>query len=142
MKIHDRPSRRRQGGFSVIEGLVSILIFSLGILALVGLQANAVKMSSGAKYRSDASLLASALIGQMWVTDRTATTLQNNFNTGAPAYTTWLADVQSALPTTAASAPTVAVSASGVVTVNIYWKAPSESASAPAHQYTTIAQVR
>jgi len=137
----NHPSRA-QAGFSLIEGLVSILIFSLGILALVGLQANSMQMSSGAKYRSDASLLASALIGQMWVTDRTSTTLQNNFNTGGPAYAAWLSDVQATLPVPAGNAPTVAVSASGVVTVNIFWKAPSEQASAPAHQYTAIAQVR
>jgi type IV pilus assembly protein PilV len=142
MTSHRPPRRATQGGFSLIEGLVSILIFSLGILALVGLQANSMQMSSSAKYRSDASLLANALIGQMWVTDRTVTTLQNNFNTGQPNYATWLSDVQATLPVSAASAPTVAVSASGVVTVNIYWKAPNEQVSAPAHQYTAIAQVK
>ena len=142
MMTSHRPPRRLQGGFSLIEGLVSILIFSLGILALVGLQSNSMQLSSAAKYRSDASLLANALIGQMWVTDRTSTTLQANFNTGGASYATWLADVQATLPASAASAPTVDVSASGVVTVNIYWKAPNEQASAPAHQYTAIAQVK
>jgi len=133
---------RTQGGFSLIEGLVSILIFSLGVLALVSLQATSARQSSNAKYRSDASLLASELLGQMWVTDRTAATLQNSFNTGGAGYTTWLADVQAALPTAAASAPTVTVAANGQVTVNIYWKAPNEQASAPAHQFTALAQIK
>jgi len=137
-----RSPRRAQSGFSLIEGLVSILIFSLGILALVGLQVNSMQQSNGAKYRSDASMLVNGLIGQMWVTDRTSTTLQTNFNTGGAGYTAWLADVQAALPGSAASAPTVVVSASGLVTVNIYWKAPNEQPSAPAHQYTAIAQVK
>jgi len=135
-------SRRAQGGFSLIEGLVSILIFSLGVLALVSLQATSVRQSANAKYRSDASLLTNQLIGTMWVTDRTATTLQNSFNTGGAGYTTWLADVQAALPGSAASAPTVTVSNSGVVTVNIYWKAPNEQPAAPVHQFTAIAQVQ
>jgi type IV pilus assembly protein PilV len=136
------PKHRTQGGFSLIEGLVSILIFSLGVMSLVSLQATSVRQSGNAKYRSDASLLANQLIGQMWVTDRTSTTLQNNFNTGGTAYTAWLADVQAALPGSAASAPTVAVTTAGQVTVDIYWKAPNEDAAAPAHRFTAIAQVK
>jgi len=133
--------RRTQGGFSLIEGLVSILIFSLGVMSLVSLQATSVRQSSNAKYRSDASLLANQLIGQMWVTDRTTATLQN-FSTGGSTYATWLSDVQATLPVSAASAPTVAVTAAGQVTVDIYWKAPNEEAAAPAHRFTSIAQVK
>ena len=132
----------RQGGFSLIEGLVAILIFSFGILALVSMQATSIQQSSGAKYRSEASLLANDLIGQMWVSDRTAATLQTNFNTGGAGYNAWLANVQATLPTAAASAPTVAVSATGVATINLFWKAPNEEPAAPAHRYTTVAQIR
>lgn len=134
--------RSRQGGFSLIEGLVAILIFSLGILALVSMQVTSIQQSSGAKYRSEASLLANQLIGQMWITDRTAATLQANFNTGGASYATWLADVQATLPTAAASAPTVSVSGAGVATINLFWKAPNEESSAPAHRYTTVAQIK
>lgn len=132
----------RQGGFSLIEGLVAILIFSFGILALVSMQATSIQQSSGAKYRSEASLLANDLIGQMWVSDRTAATLQTNFNTGGAGYNAWLANVQATLPTAAASAPTVAVSATGVATIDLFWKAPNEEPAAPAHRYTTVAQIR
>ncbi len=134
--------RRTQCGFSLIEGLVSILIFSLGVMALVSLQATSIRQSSNAKYRSDASLLANELIGQMWVTDRTPATLQTSFNTGGAGYAAWLANVQAALPVSAASAPSVAVTANGQVTVNIYWKAPNEQPSTPVHQFTTIAQIK
>ena len=64
----------------LIESLLAILIFSLGILALVGLQAAAVKQSADAKYRTEAALLANEIIGQMWVSDRTTAVLQGNFN--------------------------------------------------------------
>lgn len=137
------PTRQfRQGGFTLIEGLVSILIFSFGVLALVRMQASAIQQSSDARYRSEASLLANHLIGQMWVTDRTATTLQTSFNTGGDAYATWLANVEATLPTAAATAPTVSVSAQGVATINLFWKAPYEEPSAPAHRYTIVAQIR
>ena len=33
-----RPSRRLEGGFTLIEALVTILIVSLGLLGLAGLQ--------------------------------------------------------------------------------------------------------
>ena len=132
----------RQGGFSLIEGLVAMLIFSFGILALVSMQASSIQQSTGARYRSEASLLANDLIGQMWVSDRTAATLQTNFTTGGDAYATWLANVQATLPTAAASAPTVSVSAEGVATINLFWKAPNEEPAAPAHRYTIVAQIR
>lgn len=57
---------RHQSGVLLIEALIGMLIFSVGILALVGLQAVALKATDDARYRADASYLANALIGQMW----------------------------------------------------------------------------
>lgn len=138
-----RSPSRRQAGFSLIEALVSILIFSIGILALVGMQVTAVRQSANAKYRSEASLLANQLIGQMWVTDRLASTLQTSFNTGNAGYTAWATTVQNTLPnSTGSNAPTVAVASDGTVTVNLFWKAPNEQPSDPVHQYTAIARIQ
>lgn len=53
---------RQQSGVILLEALLAILIFSLGILALVGLQAAAVKQSADAKYRTEAALLANEVI--------------------------------------------------------------------------------
>lgn len=64
---------------SLIEVLVSVLIFSVGLLGIVGMQAAAAKASTNAKYRSDAALLANEIIGKMWVSDRTQATLQAAF---------------------------------------------------------------
>lgn len=60
------PTKITQHGSMMLEALISILIFSIGILAIIGLQAASIKMSSDAKYRSDASFLASQLVAQMW----------------------------------------------------------------------------
>jgi type IV pilus assembly protein PilV len=121
---------------------VAILIFSIGVLALIALQVTSVRQSSNAKYRSDAALLVNRLIGEMWVSDRQTTTLQTNFNTGGAQYATWAAAVQAQLPAGAASAPTVVVAADGQVTVNVFWKAPNEQPSDPQHSYTTVARIR
>jgi len=134
--------RSSQAGFSLIEALVAIVIFSIGVLALIALQVTSVRQASNAKYRSDAALLANQLIGQMWVSDRTTTTLQTNFNTGGTLYTPWATTVQAQLPGAAASAPTVVVGADGQVTVNLFWKAPNEQGTDPEHRYTAVARIQ
>ena len=131
----------------LIESLLAILIFSLGILALVGLQAAAVKQSADAKYRTEAALLANEVIGQMWVSDRTTAALQANFNSpGGGQYNNWFANrVRTVLPGVAANsptAPTIAVDANGIATVTVFWNAPNEPAGAPIHQYIANAQIR
>lgn len=53
-------------GAALIEALVGILIFSIGILGLVGLQATMTRAQGAAKYRADAAYLSSEIIGAMW----------------------------------------------------------------------------
>jgi type IV pilus assembly protein PilV len=134
--------------------LISILIFSLGILAIVGLQAAAIKNAGDAKYRTDASLLASKLIAEMWASDRTQATLKTNYQTGGTSYNAWYASdmcpasapalpgvcgVAANQPLIAISAVTVTSSPSNIVTVTLFWSAPAEPAQA--HKYITVAQI-
>ncbi len=58
---------RPQCGSALLEALIAILIFSMGIIALMGLQAASIKNSIDAKYRADAAYLTNQIIGQMWV---------------------------------------------------------------------------
>lgn len=141
-----------QRGAILLEALIAILIFSFGILAIVGLQAGAIKLSSDAKYRSDASLLANQIIGQMWVSDRTSATLQSTFQgsggSGGPAYNAWATAVAAALPGVAgvvANQPTISVVSqntttipSSLVTVTVYWQIPSDPTR---HKAIVIAQI-
>lgn len=135
-------SLKTQSGMLLLEGLIAILIFTIGVLGIVGLQAAAVKQVTNAKYRTDASMLANQLLGTMWVSDRTTATLQTNFNTGGAAYNTWLNKVSATLPGAATYPPTVAISNQGVTTVTIRWLAPSEAANATPHQHVVIAQIQ
>ena len=57
MKATNNPLATGQSGVMLLEALIAILIFSLGILSLVALQATAVQLTSDAKYRTDATLL-------------------------------------------------------------------------------------
>lgn len=132
----------KQNGSVVLEALISILIFSIGILAIVGLQAASIKNVASAKYRTDASLLANQVIGQMWVSDKTNAALVNNFSSPAGAnYVAWANIVEQRLPGVSgvpANAPTIAIDANNNATVTLFWQAPDETV---AHNYTAIAVV-
>ena len=113
-----------QKGVVLLEALIAMLIFSMGILALVGLQAAMVKNTSDNKYRADASFLAQERIGRMWA---------NPNNLGSFSCTdiaSACADVSNILPN---GTRTVTVAARGLVTVNIAWRLPGSDA----HSFTT-----
>jgi type IV pilus assembly protein PilV len=149
--------RKLQTGVALIEAMVAILIFSAGILAIVGLLAASTKSVGDAKYRLDASLLANQLVGQMLGSINRSTTaaqqltvLNNSFSSpSGAAYLAWVNSVNSALPGSTAAPPLVVISATAstsptnpsnqaVVTIN--WNAPNEPTGA--HVYTTVAQIR
>ena len=60
-----------EAGVTLIEALVAMAIFSIGILGLIGLQANSITLASDAKYRAEAAFLTNQLIGQLAVSDLT-----------------------------------------------------------------------
>ena len=55
-----------QSGVMLLEALIAILIFSFGILTVIGIQAASIKMTADAQLRTRAALLANRLIGEMW----------------------------------------------------------------------------
>ena len=57
--------RRAQGGFSLIEVLVSALILSIGLVGVAGLQAMSLKNNQSAYMRSQASAMAYDLADRM-----------------------------------------------------------------------------
>jgi len=64
--------KHSQQGFFLIEAMVAILIFALGVLGLVAMGGTAVATQSDAQYRTEASSLADAIAGEMAVNiDRT-----------------------------------------------------------------------
>lgn len=67
MHINQHNIKKSEAGSVLIEALIGILIFSMGILALVGLQSAMVKNTSDAKYRADASFIANQRLSSLWV---------------------------------------------------------------------------
>ena len=130
----------RQRGATLLEALIGILIFSIGILALVGMQALAIKHMSDAKYRSDASFFANEIIGQMWV-NRASLGTYAYAGAGAPpaAINSWVTSIQNALPgvTAVANLPIITV-AGTTVTVTVRWRLPGGT---DVHQHITMAYI-
>lgn len=138
---HAQPIRA-QSGFALLEALIAILIFSFGILAIMGLQAVAISDVRDAKYRSDATFLADQIIGQMWtdwanLDDYALNTGGSNcsFSGGSSASGTtasnisgWESQVSALLPQSATAQHQISVNtATNTVTVTICWKAAQDA---------------
>jgi type IV pilus assembly protein PilV len=153
-KISAKTHRLRgnQNGVMLLEAIISILIFSFGILAIVALQAAAIKNGGDAKYRSDASMLTNQLIGQMWADDRTAAALANNYaSPNGVKYQAWLNEIHaSGLPGQVDNPPSIKISTitnnpiagapetTSIVTILIQWKAPNDK---EVHKYSAVAHI-
>ncbi len=56
-----------QRGIVLLEALIAIFIFSVGILGIVGLQAAMIKGTSDTKYRIEATNIAEQRASQIWL---------------------------------------------------------------------------
>ncbi len=139
-----------QQGATLLEALVAILVFSIGIVGLLGLQAASAANASHAKFRADAGYLADQMIGHIWA-DRANIALYNHYPgaganacnpTGAASTNAnvlaWLQDVATALPNATAARQQIAVAAGNVVTVTVCWQAPGEAGP---HNFSETAQI-
>ena len=131
---HNKPTfgRRpqRQRGASMIEVLVSILIFAFGMLGMVGLQTRTLGYGQMSLYRSQAAALTDDILDRMRadLTNAKGTAWVTAVGDAASSFTgtsvaqkdlnDWKGQVETLLPSGQAS---IAV-ASGVVTVTVQWK--------------------
>ena len=110
-----------QKGVVLLEALISILIFSLALIALVGLQAVMIKNASEAKFRGDASYIAQQRLGAMWAVDPATLGTFVESNT----------DISALLP---GGTRTVALVSGTTYQITVSWQQPGESR----HNLTTV----
>lgn len=123
-----------QGGFLLLEALIAILIFSLGLVTLMGLQSISIQNGIYGKYRTDASYLANEIVAQMMADKNNFANYQDGAGTSSPFRTAWISEVGAKLP---AGDGSITISGSAV-TVKVTWKAPGDTET---HSYQTVAQV-
>lgn len=118
-----------QSGIAILESLIALLIFSMGILAIVGLQGFMLKGTSEAKNRSDASVIAQRRVAMMWADPKdTSAALSAAYTEAATA----VPALPSGLRTTAFNA-----AVPDEVTVTVTWQLPGGLT----HNYSTNANI-
>ena len=134
-------ARKAHHGVALLEALVGILIFSIGILAMMGLQAQSIRNTVEAKYRNEAAYLANQIVGQMWVDRANMADYDTAAGTPNVNMTAWRTRVASTLPgitVGGANSPTITV-AGPQVTVTLFWKMPGADSST--RQLSIVAQI-
>ncbi|MBB5203309.1 type IV pilus assembly protein PilV [Inhella inkyongensis] len=124
-------NKHKTQGVAILEALVAILIFSIGILGLIGLQAAMTQAQTTGKIRSDAVNLAEDLFALIQTDHQSNLTQYQTANCATYSRCAdWLAKVSRLLP--GAGTPAIARNAtSGLVTVTLNWAEPNGQA----HQY-------
>lgn len=135
-----------QRGVILLEALVAMVIFSAGILGLVGLMAASTRNSTEALFRANATLLAQGYIGQMRAAHAadakdTLGTIATYTSPSGAAFVNWKDNVvlnatnPNFLPGNLPPTVTAAATTSGmggtnplVVVVTLNWKASNSSA--------------
>lgn len=125
-----QPTRRRTPrgklrGIALLEALIGVLIFSFGVLGLVGLQVSMSRAQGSAKYRADAAYLGSQVFGLIWADRPNLAQYDTAGNcAGHAPCADWLAKVAASLPE--GNARIAATPATGVVTLTITWSTSAE----------------
>jgi len=129
-----RPSqgiRRANSGFVMMDVLSAILLFSIGVLALVGLQSAMNRAQTEARIRADASYLANDLIGRIWSDINQLPKYTSSGCSEIDACEEWQSLVESTIPK--GSGTVEANKDTGDVVITITWTMPSGDK----HQYIT-----
>ena len=130
--------KKQQKGGILIEVLVSLMIFALGVVGLLGSMAVTSKHSSENRFRAEAVSIADELFGQMTVSN--PATLSTEYAVGSPLFQAWLINRVQTLP--GGNAGIVfdpgAMAGGFLVSLTITWAAPDE----PISTYATTTHIR
>ena len=120
-----RPVKR---GLSLIEVLIVLVLFSFGLLGLVGMQARAVQASMGAEDAQRAALLANDLASAMWGA--------NTVTLDAATLTAWQGVVADPLGRGLPEGTGTVVVTADVARITVSWR-PPHLAAGSTHRYIT-----
>ena len=134
--------RSKQDGAFLLEALIAILLFSIGILGMVGLLGASTRATNDARYRSEAAYIANGMAADMW--SLSAAQLDTEFGNGGTKLAAWQTKAASLLPSADTNPPTVDLTQPGLslqsrtVVVTVFWQLPG---STELHSYLLTAQI-
>lgn len=116
-----RPARVRQRGVSMIEVLIVIVLFSFGLLGMVGLQARATQSSVSAEDNNRAALLANELATEMWSS--------NTVSLPTASITAWNTRLADATVQGLPNGNGAVIVSGNVARITISWRPPHQTAN-------------
>jgi len=128
------PLKKTQGGVMLLEALIGLLIFSIGILALLGMQAIGMRNTIDTKYRSEAAFLANQVVSMMWLDQAN---MADYVTCTAGRCLDWKNQVEALLPQAATYPPTVVIVGTQA-TVTVRWRRQGDDTTS---QHIVIAQI-
>jgi type IV pilus assembly protein PilV len=121
------PSHAR--GLSLLEVLISIVLFSIGLIGIVTLQARAVQISVSADDQLRASLLANEMASQMWNA--------RSVNLSASAVAAWAARAADATGPGLPNADATVAVTGDTARIEVAWRPVNVPATQPRHRVIT-----
>jgi type IV pilus assembly protein PilV len=131
-----------QGGAALLEVLIAVLVFSLGILGTVGMLATTNRVASDARYRMEAANIATGLVADMWTTAPNQVDVQ--FGASGYGLASWQSKATALLPGSSGTHIAVDLTKPGIssqsrtVDVTVSWTLPG---STETHSYLLSAQI-
>jgi type IV pilus assembly protein PilV len=139
--------KRYQDGGGLVEGLMSLVVLSVGILGLIGMQATLIQENGESRVRMQAGFFATSVLGMAaaspenvgcFIVNSTQSVACASVDAQAQA-TGWLDQVMNALPSAAAVPPEVAYdNATGLLVVTLRWRMRGDSM---VHNYVSATHV-
>lgn len=143
----------KQTGFSLIEVLISLLISSISLLGLAGLQLNSLKVSDSTYFRSQAVLSSYELLDYMRANRNAA--ISGDYNIGVSDFSdltqpspgasvadfdryAWFRNVDAVLPGMQGA---INCSASATCTMTVHWDDSHAADEASTQQLVYVAQI-
>lgn len=135
----------KDSGYVLLEALVALLIFSLGLLGMIGFQAASFKIMADSRFRTEAAMLADELLARMSASE--VSRVASDFGPQGPKFLAWFDDRvvgASRLPA-ARVIPNFSASATPstlLVSLRIEWTAPGAKGATQAVETTGSYETR
>lgn len=129
----------------LIEVLIGMLLFLIGIVGLISLQAMSIKSTVDAKYRTEASYLANQIIGRMWSDPANLNAYSLTGTAVCPSSPSseldkWVCNVKNTLPNaTGTNSPLITISGTRVM-VQVFWQKDLSNA-ADKHEHRIVTDI-
>ena len=139
--------KRYQSGGGLVEGLMSLVVLSIGILGLIGMQATLIQENGESRVRMQAGFYATSVLGMAGANPENVgcfivNSAQSAACLSADAQTqasSWVQQVMAVLPGAAVVPPQVSYdNASGQLTVTLRWQMRGDNM---VHNYVSATQV-